>query len=203
MKQIKLTLNHLSAVQGAVLLLIIGVIVGVICANVFQTSYYDQMVSYESDIFTGISTMKIDYFALLIYVLGNNFREYFVFWLASVTILGIPYMVYKILSFGFTTGFFVSAITMQYGYKGILIILVYAFPHGLLYLPVALFSLYKGYNLCRSMYHEYKNNVNNKLKLVKEQLPSVLLLAIVLLLGSIMEAYIGAFLLQKTLHLLH
>jgi stage II sporulation protein M len=201
MKQLKLQLNRLSVIQIAIFLLIFGLFLGVLCANVFQENYSEQMQNYENNVFSEITANDIDYSGLFVYVIGKNINDFIVFWLLSITILGIPYMALKITSFGFFTGFFISAVTMQYGLKGILLILVYIFPHGLLYLPIALISLYKGYELCRKIYHTNRTSLGGLTKPIKSHLIIILLLAVALLVASFLEAYPGAFLLKRALGL--
>ncbi|MBH1941475.1 stage II sporulation protein M [Mobilitalea sibirica] len=201
MKQLKLQLHRLSALQLAIILLILGLFIGIFFANVFRNSYQEQINEYQNTVFQSVTTKDINYSGLFTYVLGKNFKEFAYFWMFSITILGIPYMAYKIFSFGFSAGFFISAVAMNYGFKGILLILVYIFPHGLIYLPIAMFSLYKGYTLCQTVYFDNRNYLGSIFKLVKPYLLIILLLAIILLAGSFLEAYIGAFILKKTLGL--
>lgn len=201
MKKLKLQMHHLSVLQISIFLLIFGVFLGVLCANVFKNSYLGQIKDYEVNLFSKIISSQIDYTGLFRYVLGKNLNSFIIFWLLSITILGIPYMALKITSFGFFTGFFISAVTMQYGLKGILLVLVYVFPHGILYLPIALVSLYKGFELCRTIYHENRTNVGGIARLVKSYLVIILLLAVALLIASFLEAYPGAYLLKKALGL--
>jgi len=141
MKKLSLHLHRFSAVQVAIFLLILGVFSGIVFANVFQNSYRSQMQLYEENIFSDIRALKINYSGLFSYILWKNLKEYAIFWLLSITILGIPYMAYKTMFFGFSTGFFISSITMQFGFKGILLIIAYVFPQGLLYLPIAVICL--------------------------------------------------------------
>lgn len=201
MKQFKLQLNRLNMVQISVFLLITGLFLGVLCANLFKENYIGQIKSYETDIFSKIVTNDIDYAGLFRYILGKNFSSFIVFWLLCITILGIPYLALKITSFGFFAGFFISAVTMEYGMKGMLLVIVYVFPHGLLYLPILLISLYKGFELSRTIYHDNRTNIGGIAKLLKSYLLIILLLALALLLASFLEAYPGAFLLKKTLGL--
>lgn len=199
MKNLRLQLNRLSVVQISVILLILGLFLGVLFANVFRDSYAAQMNEYQSVVFKDITKQKIDYNGLFLYVIGNNFREFAIFWLLSITILGIPYMVFKIIAFGFSTGFFISAIAMQYGLKGIILILVYEFPHGLIYIPIWVYSLYKGYQLCRTIYYDKRNYLGTIAKQLRSYLLLLLVLAILLMIGSFLEAYIGSFFLKKVL----
>lgn len=181
--------------------MIIGLLFGVLFANLFQSYYYDLMMNYHSVIFTDIVRENIDYSGLFLYVLGKNYREFIVFWLLSITILGIPYMVLKLISFGFSTGFFISSIAMQYGVKGILLIMAYLFPHGIIYIPIIILSLYKGYSLSKAIYYDNRYYVGTIAKQLKSYMFLLIFLAVLILLGSFLEAYIGSFFLKKTLGL--
>lgn len=182
-------------------MVIVGLFFGVLAANMFQPFYFERLMNYQNTIFSEIARDSIDNSGLFIYIIGKNFREFLVFWLLSITILGIPYMVLKLTAFGFSTGFFISAIAMQYGFKGILLILAYGFPHGIIYLPIILLCLHKGYGLCRSIYYENRNYMGVILKQVKSYIFLWIFLSVLLVLGSFLEAYVGSFILKKTLGL--
>ncbi len=199
MKQLKLQLNKLNVIQISIFLLVFGVFLGVLCANIFRDNYMGQLQSYETNIFGKITLGDIDYLGLFQYVLGKNFGDFAIFWLLSITILGIPYMAFKITSYGFFAGFFISVVTLQYGFKGMLLVVVYVFPQGLLYLPISLVCLYKGFELCRTIYSENRNNFGGITKLLKGNFFLLLLLALALLIASFLEAYPGAYLLKKVL----
>lgn len=201
MKQLKLQINRLNAIQVAVFLLIFGVFLGILCANVFHDSFARQLWLFEEDVLTEIAGNSINYSGLFRYVLGNNFNDFIMFWLLSVTILGIPYMALKITSFGFFAGFFISAVTMQYGFKGMLLVIVYVFPHGLIYLPISLISLLKGFQLCREIYQTNHNTIGGFLKPIRSYLVFILILALALVFASFLEAYPGAYFLKKALGL--
>lgn len=199
MKPLKVQLHKLSVLQITVFLFVVGVFFGVLCANIFKTNYTVQMQAYESDVFRKIAETDLDYLGLFQYVLGKNFNEFLIFWLLSLTILGIPYMAFKVTSFGFFTGFFISAITTQYGMKGIILIAAYVAPQGLLYLPISMICLYKGFALCRIIYSENRNNFGGIFKLLRANLFTIFLLALALVVASFLEAYPGAYLLKQVL----
>jgi len=199
MKQLRFQIHRLSVIKISVILLLIGLFLGILCANLFKGTYIDAIREYEDTVFSKIALDGFDHAGLFRYVLGKNFNEFVVFWLLSITILGIPYMTLKITSFGFFTGFFVSAVTLHYGLKGILLILAYVLPQGLLYLPIAFISLYKGYELCSMIYRDGRTRISEIFSLFKSNLFIILLLAIALLVASFLEAYPGAFLLKKAL----
>ena len=199
MKQFKLQFHKLNVIQIAIILLVLGLFLGVLCANIFRENYVNQIQVFEDDVFSKITASSIDYTGFFGYVLSKNFSSFIIFWLLSVTILGIPYMAFKVTSFGFFSGFFISAITMRYGIKGLVLVIAYVFPQGLLYLPISLFCLYKGFELCRTIYSENRNNFGGIMKLLRGYLPIILLLAVALFIASFLEAYPGAFILKKAL----
>lgn len=156
-------------------------------------------MNYHNVIFAEIVRENIDYSDLFFYILTSNFKEFMVFWLLSITILGIPYIMLKMITFGFSTGFFISAIAMQYGFKGILLILTYKFPHGIIYIPIIVLCIHKGNSLTRSIYYENRDYIGTIFRQLKSYLFLLLFLSALLVLGSIVEAYFGSFLLKKTL----
>ncbi len=199
MKPLKFQIHKLNIIQISVILLVIGLILGVLSANIFRGNYIGQMQSYEDGVFSKITAGNIDYTGFFGYVLKKNFSDFITFWLLSITILGVPYMAFKVTFFGFFSGFFISAVTMQYGLKGLLLVFAYVFPQGLLYLPIILISLYKGFELCRTIYSENRNSFGGIVKLLKSYLIIILLLAVALLAASFLEAYPGAYILKKAL----
>lgn len=159
-------------------------------------------MTYNNVVFAEIAREDINYFKLFTYILGRSFREFVVFWLLSFTILGIPYIILKILAFGFSTGFFISAIALQYGFKGIIMILAYKFPHGIIYLPIIILCIHKGYCLTRSIYYENRDFSGAIIRQAKSYLLLWIFLAVLLVLGCFLEAYVGSFLLKKALNLI-
>lgn len=201
MRRLKSQLHNLNIVQMAIILLICGLFFGVLAANIFRDSYVVQVKDYQLKVFTDINHNNVDYAGLFWYILAENLKGFILFWLLSITILGIPYMALKIGVFGFYTGFFISQATIQYGLKGLLLVLLFEFPHGLIYLPVAIISLYKGFELCRKIYHDNRSHLIGLFRIIRPYLFLILVLALALLFGSFLEAYAGSFLLKKAIHL--
>lgn len=201
MKQWKVVISRFNVLHISLVLLGLGLTLGILSANVFRGQYYEQMMAYQNKVFTDITHGDIDYSGLFFYSLSVNMKKLCIFWFLSITILGIPYMAFKIVTFGFSTGFFISAITMNYGFKGLLLILVYPLPHGLIYLPLALVSLYKGYNLCQSINHDKHKFMGTLSQQLKQYILLFCILSMLIILASFLEAYVGSFFLKKTLYL--
>lgn len=200
MKRLRLRLNQLSSAYVALLIMILGLFAGVLFANLFRASYSQELFQYKEQVLVRIMGEEINYSSLFSYILRNNIKEFAIFWLLSITILGLPYIIYKIFSFGFFTGFFLSVISMQYGTKGMLLVLAYIFPHGIIYLPIILLCLYKGFDLCSTIYRDRRYNTNSIRQIIKPYMTLILILLIALFIGSFLEAYLGSSLLKKTLN---
>jgi stage II sporulation protein M len=199
MRHVRNQLYRMSMVQFALILLLVGLFFGILFANFFRTSFEAQLIGYRTKIFSNVTKDSINHAGFFRYVLINNLREFILFWLFCITILGIPYIAYKICSFGFFSGFFISAITMQYGPKGILLVLANALPHGFIYLPVAVMCIYKGFELCTKVSHDNHEHNGGLSDWIRTNIFLLFVLATGLLFGSYLEAYAGAYLLKKTL----
>lgn len=201
MKRIRFQVHQLNISQVGIILLITSLFFGIISANLFRNTLVKDIINYELNLFININNNPLEYSKIFWYILLENLKQFLIFWMLSITILGIPYMAFKICSFGFLTGFYISVVSLQYGFKGLLLILVSEFPQGLVYLPVGIICLYKGYELSRKIYHDNRSHLMGLLNIIKPYLILILVLAIAILLGSFIEAYIGSFLMKKTIGL--
>lgn len=199
MKRIRFQLNQLNITQVGIILLIASLFFGIISANLFRNTLVNDIVEYQLKLFIDINNNTLEYSKIFLFVLMENLKHFFVFWILSITILGIPYIAFKICGFGFLTGFYISVVSLQYGLKGLLLILVSVLPQGLIYLPVGIICLYKGYELTRKIYHDNRSHLMGLLNIIKPYFLLILILAIAILLGSFMEAYIGSFIMKKAI----
>jgi stage II sporulation protein M len=199
MNYIKLQLRKLGEVKLGLFILAAGILAGFLFARIFKGFYWDSMYLTDTNYLERIRETAIDYPVLLRYVLWNVFRSFILFWILCATAIGIPYMVFCILYGGFQCGFFLTVILMRYGFKGILLIFGYTFPHYLLYIPVIFLCLRTGYWLCKSMYYDTKVGKRGKAERIVRHLLLIAALAIVLLIGGLLETYVSSFLLKKIL----
>ncbi|MGB8453770.1 MAG: stage II sporulation protein M [Anaerocolumna sp.] len=199
MRYLQLQLRKLGEVKLGLFILAAGIILGFLFARIFRGFYWNSMDLIDTEYLHKIRDTAIDYPVLLRYVLWNIYRGFILFWIISATAIGIPYMTLCILYGGFQCGFFLTVILMRYNIKGILLIFGYTFPHYLLYIPVALLCLRTGYWLCRSMYYDNKMGKRGKAERIAKHLILIMLLALVLFIGGLLETYVSSFLLKKIL----
>lgn len=198
-QKFRIQIHRLSAKYIAIGLFLVGFIIGIVVANVFLTSYQEQMKQLEGGTFQAISENEINFSRLLLYTIGQRLKEFMIFWLLCITILGIPYMIYKMVHAGYLVGFFLSVLAIQYGLKGLLLSMAYIFPHYIIYIPIALICLKKGYLLNTQMNQNYHGNMRETFRFIRSRAGSVFLLMLLLCIGCILETYIGAPLLKKAI----
>lgn len=201
MQPIRAQLRKLGEVKVGFIILAIGFLMGLLFAKVFKGFYWNQIDILDTDYFTRIKNTTIDYSVLLQYVMWKNFRIFILFWVLSVTALGLPYMTLSIWYGGFQTGFFMTVILMRYNIKGLLLIFGYTFPHYIIYIPLALLCLRSGYWLCRSMYYDAKMSKRGKAERIIKQMVLIIALGVVLFFGGLLETYPGSIILKKILQL--
>lgn len=199
MNYFKQQFKRLNDVKRGLVILAIGVILGILFSKIFKSLYWNQMDLIDSTYLNKIKSTKLDYGLLFNYVLWKNFRTFVIFWIVCITPLGIPYISLSLLYCGFQSSFFVSVILMKYEIKGILLIFGYTFPHYLIYILVVFLSLRSGYWLSNSLYSGMKLNKRSKAEQIMKHLVFIIILSGILFLGSLLETYVGSYVLKKIL----
>ena len=201
MKQLQATMKNLSKIQIVILLLFVGVFIGILFSNLLKDTYIGDLTILNTAYFNALDKTKIEYTNLLKYVLAHNFKELLVFWLFCFTIFGLPFIAFSIAYKGFLVGFLVSTVTMQYGLKGMLLFFAYLLPQAIVYIPIMLVSLEKGYELASALRYPSKNSKMLQKQTIFEYVIIIILTSIFLIIGSLLETYLGSAFLRKTLSL--
>ncbi len=199
--KILLNKNKRGFTKNDILIIIffIGLIVGTIFANIFRTLYINE-INIVNDYFSNkLVNMDIEYGSLLKYILFSRIKYFIILWLFSITILGLPVIFIYLIYSGFLVGFIISISTMKYGIMGILLFIVYLFPHGIIYIPVIAISIQRAFIMCKRMYY-MKNGVKvNKKNIILEYLFTIILLLVMIIIGCFIETYINSNILQSFL----
>ena len=196
----RMQFRKMGEIKFGIVLLIAGGILGFIIAKVLKGFYWDNINILNASYLKKIRDAKIEYSDLLGYVYWNIFKPFILFWIVSVTALGIPYIGLCLVYLGFQSTFFVTIVLMKYGFKGILLIIGYTFPQYILYIPVIFLCLRSGFYLCRSIHYQGISK-KGRSEIIIKQVAFILALGILLGLGGLLETYTNTFLLRKILGL--
>ncbi len=156
----------------------------------------------SEEYFAPILVMEFDYLGMFLYSLRKNMKRLVLYWMAQLTVFGLPYTVWVIVYTGAAGGLFAGMMAAEYGGKGILISAAYLLPQAFFYVPAAMISLSWGYRLNR----ETKNGskIPAAGRILKAGYVQALCRAFGLLaVGAAVEAFAGSLLLRKVLELFY
>ena len=198
MNKIKFKLQSKEPLAIALVLLACSFIVGIVVSRLGSNLLLHEFDSLNQEYFERITNTEIVYGDLFQYIIVSNYKKFFIFWLLSITILAIPYMFLSIVKRGFQLGFLLSALMMQYQGKGLLLMLVYLFPHALIYIPIIYYCLKIGYQVSINIRNNNTNSLHN-IYMLRNHSKLLILLVVGIFIGSIVETFIGSFLLKRVL----
>lgn len=191
----------LNKTQRAAILFLTGLILGIIFANLFKKYYINDLKILEYSYHTVLNEQQIDYIGLLKYSLLNHLKEFLLYWLFCFTLLGIPCIIFALVFKGFELGFLLSSLIILYGGKGILLFFSYIMPQAIIYVPVMLICLQKGYELAGYSFYRSKNHTEWKKSVLLSYIALIVILFTILAIGAVIETYFGSAFLKKTLSL--
>jgi len=94
--------------------------------------------NYLTNFINNVSQNKIEYASVLTNSLISNTFLIILIWLLGISLIGIPIVIYLYFSQIFTFGFALASIFLNYKFKGMILALIYAFPHYLIYIVMLL-----------------------------------------------------------------
>lgn len=186
--------EHFNKCTGTYLIiivfLILGIAVGSIMSKVLEEQQIKNLVSFLNSYFKVLNETDIKSIILLKQSILNNLKTVFLLWLFGIIIIGVP-LTFCIISLrGFVIGFTVSFLFKEFGLNGILFSLLAILPQnifiipGLIIISVISFSFSTNFLKRRRQYRysTYQNIINYSI--------TILLVTTLLIVGSIVEAYV-------------
>ena len=136
------------------------------------------------------SIKDLDYVKGLINSLTTNFIYVALIWILGISIIGVPIIIFLLLTKSFILGFSISSIIYFYQWKGIIIALIYSIP--LIFNLFFLFFLgYYGILFSKNLNQLLfmKKNINFK-DIMRKYLRILLFTTIGIIISSILEIYL-------------
>lgn len=201
MNQLGTQMKRKEPMRLALVLFLLSLLIGGIFAKLSQNLLSIGIDSISSRYFNTIKNMDIHYWDLFRYILFSCFKSFFLVWVISLTILGLPYLGWLIISKGFQFGYLLAALVMTYGGKGIVLFLTYLLPHGIIYVPVAFFCMKCCYQLTMEMNHGQATPSLHNIGMIKKYFRVILFMLAALVVGALLETFVSSFFIRKTLML--
>lgn len=199
LKKINHFFQNINVIHLFGLIFLIGLILGTLTANLFRSYYIQDLFQFYTNYLENISKIDVDKFSIFQMAVIHNVKEYLVTFILCITILGIPYIIWRSLYKGFLVGFLLSVATMKYGMMGVTIFLLYIIPHYIFYIPALLITYLKGFEMSKRLYFQDSLPYYSKRKIILDTLPYMLLVFFFMLIGAFLEAYVNTGLIKKIL----
>lgn len=183
-----------------------GIIIGTLFFNLFMPDYFDEIGIFGNYFVDKFNALEIDKSELFTYAFFSRIKEMILILIFSFTIINFVYNILYCLFLGFSTGLFISSLTISSGLKGVWYYVVSISPHYLIYVLLIIFTLSKSIQINHHIYK--KNNYkDNSLKVMdgKGIILNILLIFSIIFIMCIVEAYLEVYintaLLKKILRL--
>lgn len=184
--------ERLGVVRFIVVLLLVGIVLGTIAANLLQRYYIDDLEMINRYFGTNIQLIKINYGSLLKYVLAKRLKEFIIIIGSGCIVFGVPLLSLTVLYKGLSIGFAISSSILCYGFKGIILYIAYVFPQCIIFVPVYFLMIKKSYSLCDTIYFSGKVTRKGRKSIANEYIPIISILLLFQVIGCLVETYINS-----------
>lgn len=136
-------------------LFLIGLIAGSIFITIISKSDQALVKEYIKEFVNKADKNKLNYLEALKNASLSNGLFIVIVWLLGFSIIGIPIVIFMYFSKAFILGFSLSSFILQYKFKGLLLALIYFFPHHIVnilaYTLIMIYSLKISFILINSI----------------------------------------------------
>ena len=197
----KIIFNDIKKEKSLYISLILVIIISLIFGTLFITilSDTDKLLVTNSitNFFESIKNntfIRNDY--ILNNILNNNLYGILIF-ILGFSIIGIPILICMLFYKGFILAFTISTLIYTFKFDGILVSLIYIFPHLIINLFIYFILIYYSFNLSIKLFRKITNKENFKIKFILKKYIIILLISIVTFtLTALYETYVMSYIIK-------
>jgi len=170
----------------------IGISAGAITIRVLNINQKQELISFLDSFFKILNQDYIDSGILLKHSILNNLQTLITMWLLGIIVIGIPIIMGVVILRGFVIGFTVGFLVSELGFKGFLFAILAILPQNLFIIPGIIIISVVSINFS-IMILRNKLSKNNRYRFSKELINytvTILILSSIIIIGSLVEAYI-------------
>lgn len=161
----------------------IGLFLGIIGIHFGKDIFLENTGLLDEQTLYNMKYMNIDCRALLGYVLRERLGLALGLAILATTYLGLLICSVTALWYGISAGAFLAVAVLRYGLKGIIFVIVGAFPHYLVYAPALLSLLVWCEAMCRGIYFQ-KNLYQGK-----KSIGRLIIILMMMTVGCVLESF--------------
>ena len=126
-------------------IVIVGVVAGSIFSTIIDSNDKKMVLEYLNSFFNNAKDGKLNYNTSIVNTLVFTVGFAFIIWILGISVIGFFVVIFMLFMKGFILGFSVSSIIANFGFKGVLLAVVYVFPHHII--NILVFMLLTAYSL--------------------------------------------------------
>lgn len=175
----------------AILLFLVGLIIGVMFINNVSENQFIEIEEYIKTLVNSIKSIEnIDYINIFKESMLSNLILIIIIWISSSTIIGIPIVYGNLIFRGFILGYTISSIVSSLGIlNGIIFGITSLLLHNIIFISVVLAASVSGMKLYKSIIKN-REKENVKIEFFRHTIFCVIML-LLLVISSIIEVYIS------------
>ena len=182
---------------------VIGIISGSIFVIIINKNDKKMMIDSINNLFNKIKENNFDFLSIFKNTILNNFIISFIIWIIGISVIGIVVTILLVFYKCFILSFTISSIIYVYSFKGIILSIIYIFPHMIVniltFLYISSYSIKLSIILTKTILK--RENLNFK-QFLNNYLKVLLISIVILLLSSIYESIIMPYILKSLIRFL-
>ncbi|MGV8148576.1 MAG: stage II sporulation protein M [Alkaliphilus sp.] len=187
------------------LIFLIGISIGAFTVNELNTQQEKELISYIKGFFRFLGNSGADNFDVFRESIINNTQMMLLIYFLGISVIGAPLILIILLLEGFTLGFTIGLLAKELAGFGILISFFSVLPHAIITVMVLMIASIFAFNFTIGIVQKKVNKIK-KYKFTNQLITYSIVqacLACVLLLASIIEAFISPFFMSIILHFMN
>lgn len=177
---------------------IIGIITGAFLVVILKNSDKSLVTEYINSFTNNIKTNSFNYIDTLKNTILINILFIIGIWILGISIIGLLIVIIIIFWKAFTLGFTISSFILTYNLKGLILAIIYTFPHLIINLLIIMYlgsySINFSLLIIKSIVAKKKIELS---KLMNRYLAVLLITTSIIIITSIFESFITPILLKK------
>lgn len=180
------------------IIVIIGFLGGILFSNILNNNDTKLVTTKISEYFNNLARdVEINYFKNLFVSIKNNLLYLGIIWILGLSIIGLLFNNFIVFFKSFILGFSVGSIINIYFYSGLVLSFFYIFPSLLINLFVFLIMTYYANDISLKLFDVIFRKKDIKFNIIIKKYIKILgVLSIILVVSSIIEAFIMPFFLK-------
>ncbi len=185
-------------------IVIIGIVTGSLFATILGADDKAYVTEYLHSFFSNVKAEKLSYDTSLMNTLIFTVGFALIVWILGISVIGFFIIIFMLFMKAFILGFSISSIISCYGFKGLILGIIYAFPHHviniLIFIILSAYALIISFKLIQCLTGKKTLNFKN---FMNRYLVILVFSIVILIITSLYEVYIVPKILNMVMNIIN